>query len=113
MRPFFYFARLQQESVDQFLGMNPCISSCYGQSLNQEGDRNFDIVFDISELTLRHEEMPNVLDLYFDYVSRVVQLYTSLVGGRNREATTIIRERIGASEQVLLSLCTHKDRQQI
>lgn len=48
--------------------MNPTISSCYSQSLNQEGDRNFDIVFDISELTLRHEEMPNILGLYFDYV---------------------------------------------
>lgn len=111
MRAYVYFARLQQETVDQFLGMNTAISSCYSQSLNQEGDRNFDIIFDVAELTLKQEEQPVELVLYFDYIQKVCQLYTALICGRNKEAATTIRERIGAKEQFLFLLCPHADRQ--
>jgi len=78
--------------------MNPHIASCYGQGLNQENDRKFDIIFDVGELTIKHEESSKYLDLYFSYVSAVVDLYRAICGGRHREATLVLRERIGATE---------------
>ena len=54
--PFVYFPRLQNESVNNFLDNNPNLSDCYSSNVNQEGAKNFDIIFDLHQITLKCEE---------------------------------------------------------
>ena len=82
--------------------MNNYIANCYGQSLNQEGNRKFDIIFNIDELTLKYDDIPKQVGPYFDYIAHVIQLYAAICAGRNREAITQLRTRIGASDTFLL-----------
>jgi|LauGreDrversion4_2_1035121.scaffolds.fasta_scaffold63263_3 hypothetical protein len=71
--------------------MNTHIQSCFGQSLNQENDRKFDVIFNVDELTLKYDDLPKSLGPYFDYISAVMGLYTAMCAGRNREAITFVR----------------------
>ncbi len=91
--------------------MNTHIQSCFGQSLNQENDRKFDVIFNVDELTLKYDDLPKSLGPYFDYISAVMGLYTAMCAGRNREAITFVRQRIGVSDTFLLDQCTSHHRQ--
>lgn len=91
LRPFVYFARLQGESSEDFFQMNPHINNCYGNQLNQENDRKFDIIFNMDDLTLRYDDIPKQIGPYFDYISAVIQMYAAVCSGRNREAITFLR----------------------
>jgi hypothetical protein len=93
--------------------MNAHIATCYGQSLNQDNDRKFDIIFNIDELTLKFEDIPKHIGPYFDYISAIMMLYAAICGGRNREAINFVRQRIGASDTFLLDQSTSHHRQQV
>lgn len=56
--PFVHFPRLRGEAVDAFLENNPTISGSYGTSSNQEGKKQFDIIFDLAEISQKCTDDP-------------------------------------------------------
>ena len=86
--------------------MNPYINSCYSLGLTEiNTDRRFDIIFDISMMSQKYEETPIEMDLYFKYISAVIDLYTVLGANQNVEGGRTLRERIGASHKAMLYFC--------
>ena len=50
-RPFVYFPRLQGETSDKFLQLNPPLTQCVSAGLTLDGQKTFDIIFDLNQLT--------------------------------------------------------------
>jgi len=105
-KPFVHFQKLQNETIEKFLEMNPYITSCYSQNLTETAlDRKFDLIFDISLMSQKLDEAPDVIKLYFKYISVVIDLYTVLAANENVEGGRSLRERIGATHKAILYLC--------
>ena len=88
--------------MEKFLEMNPCLLTCYGSGLTDQGDRKFDMIIDICMISQKYYEIPAELEVYFDYISAVIELYTMLCSGRNLEGLRTVRERIGGTIKCLL-----------
>jgi|LauGreDrversion4_2_1035121.scaffolds.fasta_scaffold03645_14 hypothetical protein len=50
------------------------------------------------------EEIPQI-EIYFDYIVAVIDLYTILCTDRNLEGQRTVRERIGGSYKGILYFC--------
>lgn len=97
-RPLVYFERLQKEDQQEFFTMNPYLQNSSGNYTSQDNDRKFDVVFNLDDLTLKHDDNPAQIGPYFEYIAAVIQMYAAICGGRNREAITFLRQRIGATD---------------
>jgi hypothetical protein len=108
-----FLSRLQGESVERFLEQNPVIESCYGAGLNQEGDRKFDIIFDVAQVSAKFHDNQKTISMYFEYINSVVNLYAYVCGGRNMEACNLVRDRVGCSTRLLLMLCSSDQKEEV
>ena len=84
------------ESNDIFKDKNPMIRDLCQEIHNQEGAKKFDIVFDLADLSRRASDN-QLLCGYIRYLSAVCDMYAAICCGRNKEAVTAIRERVGVS----------------
>lgn len=99
-----YFARLKNESMERFLSMNPNLSSCFSQGGALDGIKKFDIIFDLSELSILERDQPGFVKPYIDYICAVLNLYAAICAGRNQLAIVALRDRIGLNLQMILTI---------
>lgn len=102
--PFVYFSRLRSEPADTFLEANPILSDCYGTSTSQDGQKSFDIIFDLSEMTKACSEDRQSWLPYMRYIAAVLDFYGALCAGRNFQAVTAMREKIGLTNTFISTI---------
>ena len=113
-KPFVCFAKLQEESDDLFnTVMNPPLKECCESGSNVDGIKKFDTIFDMYRLTQYHKDGHDDLSPYFEYIAAVLDLYGALCAGRNTSVITAMRERIGLTNKVILSMTETDSREQL
>ena len=69
--------------MERFLNMNPNLSTCFSQGGALDATKKFDIIFDLSELSILERDQPGQVKPYIDYICAVLNLYTAICAGRN------------------------------
>lgn len=112
-RPFVFFPRLQGESVERFLQQNPSLNQCCAQGQTLDGQKKFDIIFDLGEMNQVSKLDREHIEPYFEYIKAAVGLYEELCVGRNLDAVQAMRSRLGLSNQTILTVVESERKQQI
>lgn len=114
IRPFVFFARLAGESIDAFLEMNPALADRYSTSVNQDGQKTFDIIFDLAEMSEWCAEDQETWLPYIRYIAAVIDFYAVICAGRNFQAITAMREKLGFTNTFIKAILapTSQDQKQ-
>ena len=112
-RPFVYFPRIHGEKADKFLQLNPHLNQCCSQGQSLDGQKRFDIIFDLAELTQVARLDRESFQPYFEYVKAVLGLYEQLCQGRNLNSVQAMRENLGISNNLILTVCESEAKEQL
>jgi len=70
--------------------------------MNSDG-RKFEKVFDLITMSKEVNDEPE-MQIYFDYMVAVINLYTALCADRNGEAISIIKNKIGIDDYFMITV---------
>jgi len=109
LRPFIYFNREKKVmSLDNFIADNPILGETNDHyNMQQKNQNQYEIIFDMHELTKNYGKQGKNTEPYVDYICAVLNMYAHICIGGNASAIKKLQE-IGLDEGHIL-LVTHMD----
>jgi len=113
LRPFVYFVRPKGSmSLQEFLNNNPILGAVQDNfNMQQRSQNQYELIFDMHELTRNQETKGKETWPYVDYICAVLNLYAHMSLGANVKAIKQL-QGIGLDEAHIL-LCIHRDTERL
>ena len=113
LRPFVYFVRPKATmDLQHFIDLNPILGEIKDNfNMQQRSANEYELIFDIHELTKNYETKGKETWPYIDYICAVLNMYAHMCLSANQKAIKLVTET-GLDEAHILC-CISSDRERL